>query len=56
MAVVKIGNENIVAAIRSSDGVGDENKYAVSRGGQGMANDLSSYRRRKGKIFRNMCS
>jgi hypothetical protein len=30
MTVVKIGNENSAAASCSSDGAGDENKYAFS--------------------------
>jgi hypothetical protein len=52
--VVKIGNENSAAASCSSDGAGDENKYAFSWGGQEMANDSISYRRRTIN-FRNMC-
>jgi len=46
MSVGKIGNEKSAAASCFSDGESDENMQAVSWGGQEMAKDWSSYRRR----------
>ena len=54
MSVGKIGNEKSAATSCSSDGASDENKYAVSWGGQEMANDWGSYRRRIRISFRNI--